>query len=103
MVYVYRHYTNKINKNKLKMNAAENNLEIWQTNDIERVCKYIVSIGIFTSEMKCNNEKANKGCFGKAMILKPRLGGDGIQWRCSKCKAWNIYVFIYIFKYMYKY
>ena len=21
--------------------------------------------------MKCNNEKANKGCFGKAMILKP--------------------------------
>ena len=36
------------------MNAAENNLEIGQTNDIERVYKYLVSIGVFTSEMKFN-------------------------------------------------
>ena len=26
---------------------------LWQTNDIERVYKYLVSIGAFTSEMKC--------------------------------------------------
>ena len=71
------------------MNAAENNLEIWQTNNIERIYKYLCSIGIFTSEMKCKNENVNKGFAGKAMILKPRSGGDGIQWRCSKCKTWK--------------
>ena len=75
------------------MNAEEKNLEIWQTNNIERVYNYLRFIQIFASEMECTNEKFYKGCLDQNMVLKERLSGDGIAWRCMKCKTYVFVIF----------
>jgi len=52
---------------------------IYQSNDSDRIIKYLMEKKLINSSIKC------KKCYID-MLLKNRSDGDRKSWRCSKCQ-----------------
>lgn len=63
-----------------------NETDLYTTNDVEAIIKFLQSNSIIYSNMNCNKTTL---CNNASMIFTKRCGGDGWSWRCPVCRTFK--------------